>query len=94
MKFEKVQFDLETGRLLDDCNPLVCFGGGKGSAPAPMPIYTPPPAAPAGAVEAAMTDATTPEEEAKLKKKAITQGAKSLQIPLSDSTSSTTVGTV
>mgnify|MGYP001243322760 CR=1 FL=1 len=94
MKFEKVRFDLETGRLLDDCNPLVCFGGGKGSALTPQPIYTQPPAAPAGAVEAAMVDATTPEDEEKMKKKAITQGAKSLQIPLSDSTTSTTVGTV
>ncbi len=93
MKFNKIRFD-ENGRLLDDCNPLVCYGGGKGGS-APQPIYTPPPAAPA-TEQAAMVDVITPEEELKKKKLAQTQGAKSLQIPLGDVTpvATSTIGTV
>lgn len=93
MKFNKIRFD-ENGRLLDDCNPLVCNGGGKGGS-ALQPIYTPPPAAPA-TEQAAMVDVITPEEELKKKKLAQTQGAKSLQIPLGDVTpvATSTIGTV
>jgi hypothetical protein len=93
MKFNKIRFD-ENGRLLDDCNPLICNGGGKGGA-APQPIFTPPPAAPATEA-AAMVDVVTPEDELKKKKQAQTQGAKSLQIPLGDVSpiAASTIGTV
>ena len=66
-----------------------CFGGGgKGGGTTVVPA-TPPPAPPAE--EAKMTEFTD-EEANKLQRKAITQGAKSLQIPLATAGIST-VGT-
>lgn len=82
-------------------------GGGKGGGgktqkiymPAPAAVSTPAPA-PAPITEAVTQDvAATPEEEAKKLKEANKSGAKSLQIPLTGSTSAVSdaaksVGTV
>ena len=105
LKFKRISFDLETGRVLDDASSLECLGGGKGGGgtvyvPQPMPAVTPaappPPVAQASMFETA-DDITS--EEALNKKEANKKGAKSLQIPLTDSTAATTdadkaVGTV
>jgi len=72
MKFNKIRFD-ENGRLLDDCNPLICNGGGKGRAPAPQPIIAPtPPIAEAGVVQ--------DEDDKKILKK----GKSTLKVPMDD----------
>ena len=63
-------------------------GGGKGGGTTVVPA-TPPPAPPA---EEAMMTEFTDEEADKLQRKAITQGAKSLQIPLGG-VGTATVGT-
>lgn len=60
LKFKRISFDLETGRVLDDASSLECLGGGGGKGggggggtvyiPQPAPAVTPPappPAAPA-----------------------------------------------
>ena len=65
-------------------------GGGKHSSPAPVTVAATP-APPPPEAEAKMTEFTD-EEADKLQRKAITQGAKSLQIPLG-STGTSTVGT-
>ena len=64
-------------------------GGGKGSTPTVV-AATPPPPPPES--EAMMTEFTN-EEADKLQRKALTQGAKSLQIPLGTTTGSTILGT-
>ena len=90
-----LEYDFERGQWLDDCNSLVCFGGGKGGSSAPQPIYTAPPSAPAATEEATLEEAITPEDEEKMKKEAQTKGAKSLQIPLTTGgVSESTVGGV
>ena len=66
-------------------------GGGKGSSPAPVTVAAPPPPAPPE-TEAKMTEFTD-EEANKLQRKALTQGAKSLQIPLGATTGNSIVGT-
>ena len=63
-------------------------GGGKGGGTTVVPA-TPPPPPPE---EEAMMTEFTDEQADKLQRKAITQGAKSLQIPLG-STGTSTVGT-
>ena len=71
-------------------------GGGKGGGGGTVytPVYTPPQAAPQPADAVTQDVATTPEEEAKKMKEAQKVGAKSLQIPITDVTQSTsTVGT-
>lgn len=68
-------------------------GGGKGGGSAPAPIFVPPPAAPAVTEASTQASAATPEEELERKKKSIKSGAKSLQIPLTDSSSGRTIGT-
>jgi len=72
------------------CGGAVAFGGGKGGGGTTV-VKTPPPPPPPEA-EAKMTEFTD-EEADKLQRKAITQGAKSLQIPLA-APSSGTIGTV
>lgn len=67
---------------------IATYGGGKTSTPTVIPA-TPPPAPPAE--EATMTEFTD-EEQNKKKRTAISQGAKSLQIPLGGTTGAT-VGT-
>ena len=69
-----------------------CYGGGgKGGGPSTIVVpATPPPAPPAE--EATMVEFSDEEEE-KRTRKALTQGAKSLQIPLGTSATSN-VGTV
>ena len=62
-------------------------GGGKGSSPAPVIVPATPPPPPPEA-EAKMTEFTD-EEADKLQRKALTQGAKSLQIPLATAGSAT-----
>lgn len=62
-------------------------GGGKGSSPAPVTVAAPPPPPPPEE-EAKMTEFTD-EEANKLQRKALTQGAKSLQIPLATAGSAT-----
>ena len=107
LKFKRIRFDLETGRILDDASSLECLGGGgKGGGgqtvyvpqpvAAPTPIPPPPPPAQASTFETA-DDINS--EETLNKKEANKKGAKSLQIPLTDSTAATTdadkaVGTV
>ena len=105
IKFKRIEFDLETGRILDDASSLECLGGGGGKGggtvyvPQPQAAQTPvapPPVAQAAMFETA-DDVTT--EETINKKEANKKGAKSLQIPLTDSTAATTdadkaVGTV
>ena len=68
---------------------IACGGGGKGGGTTTI-AATPPPAPPE--TEAKMTEFTD-EEANKLQRKAITQGAKSLQIPLATA-GSATLGTV
>ncbi len=65
-------------------------GGGKGSSPAPVTVAAPPPPPPPE--EEAMMTEFTDEEADKLQRKALTQGAKSLQIPLA-AAGSATLGT-
>lgn len=62
-------------------------GGGKGGGTTVVPA-TPPPPPPPPETEAKMTEFTD-EEADKLQRKALTQGAKSLQIPLATAGSAT-----
>ena len=91
----------EYGMIRSDELDLKFYGGGKGGGGGgkPQKIYMPAPAAvatpvtpvtpaPAPVTEAVTQDtAATPEEEAKKLKEANKAGAKSLQIPLTGSTS-------
>ena len=75
--------------MIRKMNDRVCFGGGgKGGGTTVVPA-TPPPPPPES--EAMMTEFTN-EEADKLQRKALTQGAKSLQIPLA-APSAGTIGT-
>lgn len=74
-------------RLLT-CGGAVAFGGGKGGGTTVVPATPPPPPPEAEAKMIEFTD----EEADKLQRKALTQGAKSLQIPLG-SVGTSTVGT-
>ena len=77
-------------RLLTCGGAVACGGGGKGGGGGTTVVpATPPPPPPEE--EATMTEFTD-EEANKLQRKALTQGAKSLQIPLGSSGTST-VGT-
>lgn len=67
--------------------------GGGGGGTVYVPQYVPPPAAPQATETATMTDAASPEEEAKRKADAIAKGAKSLQIPVTGGGTTDTVGT-
>lgn len=97
IKFKRIEFDLETGRILDDASSLECLGGGKGGGgtvyvPQPTPAPTPPPP-PAEAATFETADVTG--QEAANMKEANKKGAKSLQIPLTGSTDADkAVGTV
>lgn len=99
----------EYGQLLPHELSLDVFGGGKGGGGGVKKVYMPAPAAPAvtsvvapapAPVQEAVTQdtAATPEEEAKKIKEANKSGVKSLQIPLTGTTSTTdatkAVGTV
>lgn len=96
LKFKRIEFDLETGRVLDDASSLECLGGGKGGGtvyvPQPTPAPTPEAPPPPAEVATFKTAATDNNKEANKK------GAKSLQIPLTDSSTITdadkAVGTV
>lgn len=108
LKFKRISFDLETGRVLDDASSLECLGGGKGGGgggtvyvPQPAPAVTPPAPPPAAVSEATFISSTgdLESEEALKVKEAKKKGAKSLQIPLTDNTTATSdaakaVGTV
>jgi len=75
------------------CGGAVAFGGGgKGGGTTVVPAPPPPPPPPPPEEEAQMTEFTD-EEANKLQRKAITQGAKSLQIPIGGTTDSATLGT-
>lgn len=84
----------EYGMVISDELDLKFYGGGGGKgggSSTPQQIYMPAPAvttpAPAPVTEAVTQDtAATPEEEAKKLKEANKAGAKSLQIPLTGST--------
>lgn len=94
LKFKRIEFDLDTGRILDDASSLECLGGGKGGGtvyvPQPTPAPTPP--APPPPAEAA-TFETASDTANKLE--ANKKGAKSLQIPLTSNTDADkAVGTV
>lgn len=77
-------------RMLTCGGAVVCGGGGKSGGGTTVVPATPPPPPPEA--EAKMTEFTN-EEADKLQRKAITQGAKSLQIPLGSTAGSTTLGT-
>ena len=114
LKFKRIEFDLDTGRILDDASSLECLGGGKGGGgtvyvpqptPAPTPEAPPPPPAPEATFVSPVTESAYKDagelasEEALKVKEAKRKGAKSLQIPLTDSTAAITdadkvVGTV
>jgi hypothetical protein len=90
----RLQFTLASGGSPYDVLLREGGGGGKGGG-APAPIYTPPPAAPPAAEAATLAtaqDAITKDAEL-AKKKSVTQGAKSLQIPLG-SDANTTIGAI
>lgn len=70
----------------------VCFGGGGSKGGGGTTVVPATPAPPPPEAEAKMTEFTD-EEANKLQRKALTQGAKSLQIPLGGTTGSTTLGT-
>ena len=72
-------------RLLTCGGTIACGGGGKGGGTTTI-AATPPPLPPEE--EAKMTEFTD-EEANKLQRKALTQGAKSLQIPLATAGSAT-----
>ena len=108
IRFKRIKFDLETGRVLDDASSLDCLegGGGKGGGggtvyvpqPVAAPTPTPPPPPPSQASTFETADDVNSEETIN-KKEANKKGAKSLQIPLIDNTTATTdadkaVGTV
>ena len=76
-------------RILTCGGTIACGGGGKGGGTTVVPATPPPPPPPEE--EAKMTEFTD-EEADKLQRKALTQGAKSLQIPLG-SLGTSTVGT-
>ena len=77
-------------RLLTYGGAIACGGGGKSGGGTTVVPATPPPPPPPE--EEAMMTEFTDEEADKLQRKAIIQGAKSLQIPLG-STGTSTVGT-
>ena len=84
-------FDLD---MLNRCkkDPLICYGGGGKSPSVQTVAATPPPPPPSE--EAMMVEAKlTPDKDA-AKKKAITMGANSLQIPLGGMGSWSTIGTM
>lgn len=68
------------------------MGGLLSTPEAPAPIVTPPAEAPAP-VEEATLEEFSDEETQKAKKKAVTQGTKTLQIPLGGASGGATVGT-
>lgn len=70
----------------------VCFGGGGSKGGGGTTVVPATPAPPPPEAEAKMTEFTN-EEADKLQRKALTQGAKSLQIPLGTTTGSATLGT-
>ena len=72
-------------RILTCGGSIACGGGGKGGGTTTI-AATPPPPPPEA--EAKMTEFTD-EEANKLQRKALTQGAKSLQIPLATAGSAT-----
>ena len=76
-------------RILTCGGSIACGGGGKGGGTTTIAAT---PAPPPPEEEATMTEFTD-EEADKLQRKTITQGAKSLQIPLGGTTGSTTLGT-
>ena len=76
-------------RILTCGGTIACGGGGKGGGTTTV-AATPPPPPPEA--EAKMTEFTN-EEADKLQRKALTQGAKSLQIPLGGTAGNTTLGT-
>ena len=76
-------------RILTCGGSIACGGGGKGGGTTTIAAT---PAPPPPEEEATMTEFTD-EEANKLQRKTITQGAKSLQIPLGGTTGSTTLGT-
>ena len=99
MQFYKIRFDYETGNIIDDCNSLECLGGGGkgggGTVYVPQPTASETPAPPPTAAQAATFETAEDINKDDANKK----GAKSLQIPLTDSTAATTdaakaVGTV
>ena len=93
LKFKRIEFDLETGRILDDASSLECLGGGKGGGPVyvPQPKAAPTPEAPPPPAEAATFEPAENENKTEANKK----GAKSLQIPLAGNTDADkAVGTV
>ena len=85
----------EYGMIISDELDFKFYGGGGKGGGGSQPVYIPQPAAavstpaPAAPVTEAVTQdtAATPEEEAKKLKEANKSGAKSLQIPLTGSTS-------
>ena len=91
----------EYGMIISDELELKFYGGGGKGGGASQPIYIPQPApaavstpAPAPVLEAVTQDtAATPEEEAKKLKEANKSGAKSLQIPLTGTTATTSDAT-
>ena len=78
-------FDLEGSK-----DSLECFGGGGKGATTPAPVYTPPATAPEVDETATLLEG---EDDAKRVKEAQKVGAKSLQIPIVG-TGTSTVGTV
>ena len=66
----------------------VCFGGGGSKGGGGTTVVPATPAPPPPEAEAKMTEFTD-EEANKLQRKALTQGAKSLQIPLATAGSAT-----
>lgn len=76
-------------RILTCGGNIACGGSGKGGGTTVVPSV---PAPPPPEAEAKMTEFTN-EEADKLQRKALTQGAKSLQIPLGSTAGSTTLGT-
>ena len=72
-------------RILACGGSIACGGGGKGGGTTVVPSV---PAPPPPEAEAKMTEFTD-EEANKLQRKALTQGAKSLQIPLATAGSAT-----
>ena len=68
--------------------------GGGGGGTTYVPTYTAPQAAPDQTSASTQDLATTPEDEAKKLKEAQKVGAKSLQIPLMDTTGTTSTSTV
>jgi hypothetical protein len=99
LKFKRIEFDLETGRVLDDASSLECLGGGKGGGtvyvPQPTPAPTPPAPPPPAEAATFETASDVSSQETADKLEANKKGAKSLQIPLTGNTDADkAVGTV